>query len=118
LLIPSNDDFIFHEFVHPLHVLNNADEQIVLIESEGYTVVRGRFRSDGALDWQLPTCFPNVSGTDCADDHVRQLSTESVLPPYTEGAESYARPRRDARAPATGRPGWSSHGPTGRSTTS
>lgn len=99
LLVPSNDDFIFHEFVHPLHVLNNADEQIVLVESEGYTVVRGRFRSDGAQEWRLPTCFPNVSGTDCADEHVRQLSTETVLPPYTEGADSYATtPPRCPRA--------------------
>jgi hypothetical protein len=88
-----SDQFVFHEFWHPLHVFNNANEQIVLIESEGYTVVRGRFRADGAIDYQLPTCFP-YPPTGCVDDYILQLTTATTLPPYTEespeGVRSYA----------------------------
>jgi hypothetical protein len=88
-----SDQFVFHEFWHPLHIFNNANEQIVLVESEGYTVVRGRFRADGAIDYELPTCFP-YPPTGCADDYIIQLTNSTVIPPYTEqsaeGVRSYA----------------------------
>jgi hypothetical protein len=88
-----SDQFVFHEFWHILHVFNNANEQIVLVEAEGYEVVRGRFRDDGAIDWQLPTCFP-APPTGCVDDYIIQLTNSTFLPPYTEesadGVRSYA----------------------------
>jgi hypothetical protein len=88
-----SDQFVFHEFWHVLHVFNNANEQIVLVEAEGYEVIRGRFRADGAIDWQLPTCFP-APPTGCVDDYIVQLTNSTFVPPYTEespgGMRSYA----------------------------
>lgn len=85
---PFADGFILDRYVHRVYVLNGVNEQIVLIESEGFTVVRGRFRPDGAIDWDLPTCFPTVPGADCVDDYVLQLSTSTTLPPYTESSDN------------------------------
>jgi hypothetical protein len=83
IMEPFAHDFAFDHFKHPVYVLNNANQQIVLIHSEGFTVVRGRFRPDGAIDWVLPTCFPNPPGAQCVDDYIIQLKTSSRLPRYT-----------------------------------
>jgi hypothetical protein len=81
--VPFAHDFVFDHYKHPTYVLNNKNEQIVLIQSEGYTVVRGRIRRDGSMDWVLPTCFPKPPGADCGDEYIIQLKTISRLAPYT-----------------------------------
>jgi hypothetical protein len=94
ILEPFAHDFTFDHFKHTIDVMNAANQQFILIKSEGYTVVRGRFRPDGSIAWTLPTCFPKVQGVDCVDDYIVQLKTASVLPPYTKtfngGVRSYA----------------------------
>src|SRR4051812_13481152 len=55
---PFRHDFVFDHYQHPLHVLNGVNEQILLVESEGYTVVRGRINPDGTQDFSPPSCFP------------------------------------------------------------
>jgi hypothetical protein len=82
---PFRHDFDFDHFTHPVYIFNNANEQVVLIESEGYTVVRGAFRPDGSLDWHPPTCFP-VPPTGCVDDYILQLGTQTTMPVYTTGS--------------------------------
>jgi len=84
-LFPGSDR-VFHHFRHRTYVLNNRDEQILLVESEGFTVVRGRIRRDGTTVFEPPTCFPKAEGVDCADDYIVQLETTTVVKPYTRRA--------------------------------
>jgi hypothetical protein len=104
LQFPVANGFVLDRYWHRVYVLNGVEEQIVLVESEGFTVVRGKFRPDGAIDWDLPTCFPTVPGADCVDEHLVQLTTATMLPPYTESSDgrvqSYATTPRDC--PDTG----------------
>ena len=41
IMEPFAHDFVFDHFKHPAAMFNNANQQIILIKSEGYTVVRG-----------------------------------------------------------------------------
>ena len=82
-LFPGSDQ-VFHHFRHRTYVLNNTREQILLVESEGFTVVRGRIRPDGTTVFEPPTCFPKAAGVDCADDYIVQLETTTVLRPYAK----------------------------------
>jgi hypothetical protein len=86
---PVGNFFEFDHYTHPIHVFNNADEQIILVESEGFTVVRGRFQPDGSLVFNQPTCFP-MPPTGCASDYVLQLGTTATTPPYVTSSGSYA----------------------------
>jgi hypothetical protein len=90
-MVPFADDFVFHRYKHPVDVLNNTNEQIVLIESEGFTVVRGRIRSDGSIAFKPPTCFPTVPVGNCVDDYIIQLKTSTMLPPYTRTSSGRVR---------------------------
>jgi hypothetical protein len=82
--VPVTHSFVLDHFQHNSQVLNNADEQILLIQSEGFTVVRGRIRSDGSSEFNPPTCFPAPpAGQQCADDYILQLKSSTVIPPYT-----------------------------------
>ena len=82
---PITHAFVLDHFQHNAQVLNNADEQIVLIQSEGFTVVRGRIRADGSSEFNPPTCFPAPpAGQQCADDYILQLTSSTVIPPYTK----------------------------------
>jgi hypothetical protein len=76
----------------------------VLVESEGFTVVRGRIRPDGSIAWQPPTCFPTIPAVQCIDDYIVQLQSTTVMPPYTKASggrtRSYATTPR--RCPARG----------------
>lgn len=102
-MVPFSEEAVFHRFRHRTHVFNNTNEQIVLIESEGFTVVRGRIRADGSLVFETPTCFPVNPAGECVDDYIRLLATTSWIPPYTRKAagrvRSYAKtpPRCPAR---------------------
>jgi hypothetical protein len=86
---PFRHDFVFDHFQHPLDVLNGANEQILLVHSEGYTVVRGQVRPDGSLDFDIPSCFPKPPAGGCLDDYVLELKSSTVLPPFTRGGRSY-----------------------------
>lgn len=80
---PIGHDYVFDRYKHDLFILNNAGEQVMLVKSEGYTVVRGKFLSDGSLEFDTPTCFPTPP-TGCADDYILQLNTSTSLPAYTK----------------------------------
>jgi hypothetical protein len=86
---PVGNFFEFDRFTHRIYIINNANEQIILVEAEGYAVVRGRFQPDGSLVFENPTCFP-VPPTGCVRDHVLQLATTSMIPAYTTSSGSYA----------------------------
>ena len=91
VLMPFADDVVLDHFTHPVHVLNNENEQIVLVESEGFTVVRGAIRPNGSIVWEPTTCFPTNPATDCVDDHIIQFGTSTVLPPYTRTVDGRVR---------------------------
>jgi hypothetical protein len=85
LLMPFSDT-VFDHFTHNVHLLNNTNEQILLVESEGFTVVRGRIDPDGTMEWTPPTCFPAPPAGGCADDYIIQLKTATTMPAYTTGS--------------------------------
>jgi hypothetical protein len=97
--VPLAHDFVLDRYKHTDEVFNNANQQIVLIKSEGFTVVRGRFRPDGSLAWRPPTCFPTPPVGQCVDDYILQSNTATVLPPYTR--TSGGRVRSYATTPPT-----------------
>jgi hypothetical protein len=102
---PFADEIEFQHYSLPEHILNNAGEQIFLVESGGgYTVVRGKFLPDGSIDFVHPTCFP-VPPTGCLDDNVLVLNDTVTMPPYTratsDGVRSYAT--TPPRCPAGGK---------------
>jgi len=84
ILVPFAHDVVFDHFKHDTYLMNAANEQIVLIKSEGFSVVRGKIRRDGTMVWNLPACFPRPPGGNCADDHILQLKTASTIAPYTK----------------------------------
>jgi hypothetical protein len=67
-------------------------------------VVRGKIRADGAIDWELPTCFPPLPGAGCVDDYIIQLKTASRLAPYTRTKNGKLRSYATTppRCPASG----------------
>jgi hypothetical protein len=87
---PFSDDVLFDHFKHNIYLMNNKDEQIILVESEGFTVVRGHFQPDGSLEFKSPTCFPAPPAGECADDYILQLGTTSLIPRYKRDGRSYA----------------------------
>jgi hypothetical protein len=87
---PLADSVVIDRYTHNVDVMNNTKEQIILIEAEGYAVVRGHFRRDGSIRFNLPTCFPTPP-TGCVDDHVLQLGTSTFLPPYTKTSDGNVR---------------------------
>jgi hypothetical protein len=104
IMQPVTGGFVWDHYTHPVYLLNNANEQILLVESEGFTVVRGRFQPDGSIDWVLPTCFPTVPGTECVDDYVIQLGTSSMMPAYmrTSGGRVRSYATTPPKCPAAG----------------
>jgi hypothetical protein len=87
--VPFDHDVVFDHFRHHLDVLNNAGEQILLVHSEGYTVVRGRVRPDGSIEYNPTTCFPAPPAGPCADDYILQLKSSNAIPPYVRRGRSY-----------------------------
>ena len=81
LQVPVGSGFTFDHFHHHVYLMNNANEQILLIHSEGYTVVRGEIRPNGSSVWNTPTCFP-APPTGCVDDNVLQLKSSTAIAPY------------------------------------
>ncbi len=72
------------DFEYSFDVLNNANEQLILVNSgQGRTVVHVRIRPDGAFDALMPTCFPWVETAGCADNFILVRKDMSSLPRYT-----------------------------------
>ena len=99
VFMPFAHSVVFDHFKHTVDVLNNANEQILLIRSEGFTVVRGRLRPDGSMEFDPPTCFPAPPIGGCVDDYVLQLGSSTFLPAYTR--TSGGRTRSYATTPPT-----------------
>jgi hypothetical protein len=101
---PVAHDFVLDRYQHKVDVMNNENEQIVLVEAEGYAVVRGRFRPDGALEFTPPTCFPTVPPDQCLDDYIIQLKSSTFLPPYkrTSGGRVRSYATTPPKCPARG----------------
>jgi len=79
-----------HDYFHNVYIANNANEQIILVQAEGYAVVRGRFLEDGSIEFASPTCFPTPP-TGCLDDHILQTASETAIPEYTKVVDSESR---------------------------
>jgi hypothetical protein len=90
-MVPVTHSFVFDHYKHPVTIVNNANEQVVLIESEGFTVVRGRIRPDGAIEFNPTTCFPAPPTGQCADDYIIQLGSSTVTPPYKRATRGRVR---------------------------
>ena len=73
---------VLDRYVHNVYIANNANEQIILVEAEGYAVIRGKFLDDGSVEFASPTCFPTPP-TGCLDDHVLQTASDTAIPEYT-----------------------------------
>src|SRR5438874_861663 len=56
ILEPVGHDFVMDHFTHPLYLLNGPDQQIILMKSEGFTVVHSRIRADGSIETDTPAC--------------------------------------------------------------
>lgn len=98
---PLTHSFVFDHYTHHVDVMNNADEQILLVQSEGWTVVRGHLQPDGSIEFNAPTCFPAPPSGDCADDYILQLASSTSIPEFTRpDGRSYAT--TPATCPASG----------------
>jgi hypothetical protein len=97
---PVAHAFVIDRFHHTVDIVNGPGQQIMLVHSEGYTVVRGRMQPDGTTDFATPTCFPAPPAGGCADDYILQLGSSVAIPAYTRGAHSYAT--TPPTCPATG----------------
>ena len=97
--VPLAHDFVLDRYKHTVYLLNNTNEQILLVKSEGFTVVRGRLRPDGSLEVDPPTCFPAPPGGRCVDDYVLFLRSSTFIPAYTR--TSRGRVRSYATTPST-----------------
>jgi hypothetical protein len=101
---PIAHSFVFDHYKHTADVLNGANQQIILIKSEGYTVVRGRTRRDGSTEFDPPTCFPAPPAGRCVDDYVLQLRSSTFMPAYkkTIGGRVRSYATTPASCPARG----------------
>jgi hypothetical protein len=87
---PLMHQILFDNYTHHLDVMNHANEQVMLIQSEGWTVVRGTMNPDGSIEFAGPTCFPSPPAGGCADDYIIQLGSQTTIPVYTNAKGSYA----------------------------
>jgi hypothetical protein len=88
---PIAHSFVLDHYTHDLEVFNTSDGQILLIQSEGFTVVHGRNLPDGSTEYDPPTCFPAPPVGQCLDDYVLQLKSSNFIPPYTKTAGGVLR---------------------------
>jgi len=96
---PFAHDFALDRFKHHVDIVNDTNEQILLIKSEGYTVVRGRIRADGSMAWNTPTCFPAPPVGECVDDYILQLKSATAIGAYEKTIHGHVRSY--ATTPAT-----------------
>lgn len=88
---PVTHAFEIDRFKHNLYVMNGAEEQIILVEAEGYAVVRGKFQPDGSIEFKSQTCFPAPPTGDCVDDYVLQTASRTAIPRYTKTVDGRTR---------------------------
>jgi hypothetical protein len=102
--VPITDSIVFDHYKHTVDVMNAANEQIVLVKSEGYTVVRGKVRPDNSIEFTPTTCFPAPPTGKCADDYILQLASSTVLQLYKRKVAGHVRSYATTppRCPATG----------------
>jgi hypothetical protein len=100
---PIEDRTVFDHYHHTVDVMNAANQQIVLVKSEGYTVVRGQVHPDSSIEFNPPTCFP-APPTGCVDDYIRQLRASTILPVYKKKSGGHVRSyvTTPAKCPASG----------------
>ena len=77
---PFAHDVLIDHFKHTVDAFNNANEQIMLVHSEGWTVIRGKLQPDGSLRFDATTCFPAPPAGGCADDYILQLGSTTDFP--------------------------------------
>jgi hypothetical protein len=103
---PIAHAFVFSHYNNPFDVVNNANEQVMLIQTPGgFTVVRGRIRPDQSVEYSSPTCFPAPpAGQQCPDDYVLQVKSSSSMPPHTKisGGRVRTYMRTPPKCPARG----------------
>jgi hypothetical protein len=87
---PFAHQILFDHYHHHVDVMNGPGQQIVLVHSEGYTVVRGIVRPNNTIDFHQPTCFP-APPTGCADNYIVQLASKTKLARYTKSANGRLR---------------------------
>ena len=97
--VPFAQPVVFDRYTHHLDIMNGAHQQIVLVHSEGWTVVRGDIRPDGSIAYTPTTCFPAPPSGKCANDYIMQLGSQTALHPYAK--RSGGRTRRYATTPPT-----------------
>lgn len=102
--VPFAHSILFDHYHHNVDVMNGANEQIVLVKSEGWTVVRGRIRPDNSIDYTPTTCFPASPTGKCADEYIIQLASSTVLAPYkrTVGGRVRSYATTPPKCPARG----------------
>jgi hypothetical protein len=88
---PIGHSFVVDRYHHTVDVMNNANEQIILVKAEGYSVVRGRVRPDSSIEFNPPTCFPTPPTGQCVDDYILQLKSSTVLPAYKRTSNGFVR---------------------------
>jgi hypothetical protein len=88
---PIAHSFVFDRYKHTVDIMNGANQQIILVKSEGYTVVRGRTRPDGSMEFAGPTCFPAPPTGHCVDDYVLQLKSSTFMPVYKRTSRGRVR---------------------------
>jgi hypothetical protein len=100
----SQGSILFDHYKHDAIVLNNTNEQIVLVHSEGYTVQRGTVHPDNSIEFNPTTCFPASPTGHCADDYILQLKSSTFLPRYTRtsGGTTRAYATTPPRCPRRG----------------
>jgi hypothetical protein len=81
---PFQESVVFDHYKHDAIVLNNTNQQIVLVKSEGYTVQRGTIHPDNSIEFNPTTCFPASPTGKCVDDYILQLKSSTVIPRYTK----------------------------------
>jgi hypothetical protein len=93
----TGNSVVLDHYKHDAIVLNNTNEQIVLVKSEGYTVQRGIVHPDNTIEFNPTTCFPASPTGECPDDYILQLKSSTFLPRYTK--RSGGRTRAYATTP-------------------
>jgi hypothetical protein len=102
--VPFAHNLVFDHYKHTVDVMNNTNQQVVLVKSEGFTVVRGQLRPDGSMEFTPTMCFPASPTGKCADNYIIQLASSNVLPPYKRIVGGHVRSyvTTPAKCPARG----------------
>ena len=74
----------------PIHVFNNTDEVVMVIESPGvFTVSRGQIGPDGSTQFDSPTCYPSVNVAGCPVDNALQTGSDVTMSSIERNGRAY-----------------------------